>query len=148
NLTLAQNAGLTGGGVLSTGTLTLTQALTLSDFTYQWDIAADDDYDLLNFTSLTLSGDNYTVNVNALNGLGALSDDKSWTILSGLQTGNLGLWSLNQEAADAGFTLNLQGANLLLNYSAIPEPSTWALIVTGVVLLAVLRFRRFAPPRH
>jgi autotransporter-associated beta strand protein len=148
NLTLAQNAELTGGGVLSTGTLTLTQALTLDDFTYQWDIAADDDYDLLNFTSLTLSGDNYTVNVNAINGLGVLSDDKNWTILSGLQAGNLGLWSLNQDAADAGFTLNLQGTNLLLNYSAVPEPSTWALIVTGVALLAVLRSKKFAPRRH
>jgi autotransporter-associated beta strand protein len=150
NLTLAKNAELTGGGVLSTGTLTLTQALTLDDFTYQWDIATDDDYDLLNFTGglTTLDGSEYTVNVNALNGLDVLSDDKNWTILSGLQAGNLGLWSLNQEAADAGFTLNLQGTNLLLNYSAVPEPSTWALIVTGVALLAVLRSKKFAPRRH
>jgi autotransporter-associated beta strand protein len=143
NLILAKNAELTGGGVLSTGTLTLSKALTLDDFTYQWDIAADDDYDLLDFTGdLTLTGDNYTVNVNALNGLGVLSDFENLIILSGLQTGNLELWSLTQAAADAGFTLDFQGANLLLNYSAIPEPSTWALMVTGVALLAILRRRR------
>ncbi|MDR1144824.1 MAG: autotransporter-associated beta strand repeat-containing protein, partial [Verrucomicrobiales bacterium] len=141
-LTLAPNAELTGGGVLSTGTLTFTQVLTLNDFIYQWDIAADDDYDLLNFTNLTLSGDNYTVNVNALNGLGVLSDSKTWTILSGLQVEDFDLWHLDQTAADAGFMLDFQGTSLLLNYSAIPEPSTWALIVTGVALLAILRRRR------
>jgi autotransporter-associated beta strand protein len=139
-LTLEAGAGLTGGGVLSTGTLTLSGALTLSDLIYQWDIAADDDYDWLDFSDgLILSGDNI-VQVNALNGLDGLSD-RSWTILSG-QTSGLDLWSLTQAAADAGFTLDFQGANLLLNYSAIPEPSTWALMVTGVALLAILRRRR------
>ncbi|MDR1304058.1 MAG: PEP-CTERM sorting domain-containing protein [Verrucomicrobiales bacterium] len=148
NLTLAPNAELTGGGVLSTGTLTLTQALTLDDFIYQWDIAADDDYDQLIFSDgLTLDGTNYTVNVNALNGLGGLGDFEDLIILSGLndlQASDLALWSLNQEAAAAGFTLglSLDYTSLLLNYSAIPEPSTWALIVTGVALLAILRRRR------
>ncbi|MDR1145722.1 MAG: autotransporter-associated beta strand repeat-containing protein [Verrucomicrobiales bacterium] len=147
-LTLEAGAGLTGGGVLSTGTLTVSDALTLSDLIYQWDIAADGDYDLLDFTDgLTLSGGNI-VHVNAINGLGVLSDFENVTILSGLQGGGLELWSLNQEATDAGFMLDFKGTSLLLNYSAIPEPSTWALMVTGVALLAVLRARKFSPRRH
>jgi autotransporter-associated beta strand protein len=140
-LDLEAGAGLTGGGVLSTGTLTLSGELTWSDLIYQWDIAADDDYDWLDFSDgLILSGDNL-VQVNAINGLDGLSD-RSWTILSGQTSGGLELWSLTQAATDAGFTLDFQGANLLLSYSAIPEPSTWALMVTGVALLAVLRRRR------
>ncbi|MDR1146030.1 MAG: autotransporter-associated beta strand repeat-containing protein [Verrucomicrobiales bacterium] len=139
-LTLDTGAGLTGGGVLSTGTLILSGALALNDLIYQWDIAADDDYDWLDFSDgLTLTGANI-VHVNALNGLDGLSDT-SWTILSG-QTSGLDLWSLNQEATDMGFTLDFQGTSLLLNYSAIPEPSTWALLVTGVALLTILRRRR------
>ncbi|MDR1146459.1 MAG: PEP-CTERM sorting domain-containing protein, partial [Verrucomicrobiales bacterium] len=51
-------------------------------------------------------------------------------------------WLINDDGY--GYSLLLDGNDLLLNLNlaAIPEPSTWALLVTGAALLAILRRRR------
>jgi hypothetical protein len=51
-------------------------------------------------------------------------------------------WLINDDGY--GYSLLLDGNDLLLNLNlaAIPEPSTWALLVTGAALLAIRRRRR------
>jgi len=45
-------------------------------------------------------------------------------------------------ASGGAFTVDKVGNTLVLNYSAIPEPSTYALLGIGAMALWVLRRRR------
>jgi hypothetical protein len=40
------------------------------------------------------------------------------------------------------FSLSTSGTNLLLNFTPVPEPSTWALLLAGLGLLGFRKLRR------
>ncbi|MEO7599885.1 MAG: PEP-CTERM sorting domain-containing protein, partial [Opitutus sp.] len=82
-----------------------------------------------------------------------LNSSYSWTLLSATSiTGfdptkfSIDTSLFLNQTLDGKFSLALDGSgtNLMLNYTAaaIPEPSTWALMITGVAALAVQSLRR------
>jgi len=77
--------------------------------------------------------------------------DRSWTILStttGITNFNADLWSLNtgnftsDPTRQGTFSLTQSGNNLVLNYAAIPEPSTSVLIAISLTAFVIFRRRR------
>ncbi|MDR1305254.1 MAG: autotransporter-associated beta strand repeat-containing protein [Verrucomicrobiales bacterium] len=135
----AGSAGVTGGELGTTGTLTFSVVQEWGDFTYYFDILSAADHDLLNFSAgLDLkNSDQITLNVN---NLGGLTEFNNVNILSGqLDNYDESKWQL-----DAGFSLfyDTGKSELLLSYVTIPEPSTWLLLGAGATLLVFLRRRR------
>ncbi|MDX6765217.1 MAG: autotransporter-associated beta strand repeat-containing protein [Candidatus Methylacidiphilales bacterium] len=153
----------------SPGTLNLGAGQNWSSYTYDWETnnfigtTAGTDYDRVAINgSLTLTGAStgvYELNVLSLTAgnLAGLAPNfsevnQSWTILSttgGITGFNSSFWTIDT----AGFT-NLEsgtwavaqsGNDLVLSYTAIPEPSTYALLGIGLAALMVLR-RRSARP--
>ncbi|MDR1146225.1 MAG: autotransporter-associated beta strand repeat-containing protein [Verrucomicrobiales bacterium] len=139
NLAASGDAGVTGGGLGTTGMLTFSvEQAFWGDFTYYFDIRSDTDHDQLNFSDgmIFQDGDQITLNVN----LGGLEQFDDVPIISGQLTDyDQTTWQLGE-----GFSLfyDTSKHELLLSYAAIPEPSTWLLLGTGVALLAFLRRRR------
>ncbi|ACB73373.1 beta strand repeat-containing protein [Opitutus terrae] len=43
---------------------------------------------------------------------------------------------------EATFSLSLSGSSILLNFTPVPEPSTWALLITGLAIVGVGALRR------
>ncbi|MDR1144811.1 MAG: autotransporter-associated beta strand repeat-containing protein [Verrucomicrobiales bacterium] len=130
------DAGVTGGGLGTIGTLTFDKIQLWGDFTYYFDILSETDHDQLIFVNgLDLQDSNqYILQVNNLNGL---TEFNNVSILSGqLDDYDETKWQLGE-----GFSLNYNGSALLLSYS-IPEPSTWLLLGAGATLLVFLRRRR------
>jgi fibronectin-binding autotransporter adhesin len=80
--------------------------------------------------------------------------DQSWLVfdnagvpsIAGLPTISLsedsGSNSLGDIRAQASFSWDVQGNDVLLNYNVIPEPSTWALLAGSLTALMVFRRRR------
>jgi autotransporter-associated beta strand protein len=133
----AGSAGVTGGELGTTGTLTFDVMQEWGDFTYYFDILSAADHDLLNFSAgLDLkNSDQITLNVN---NLGGLTEFSNVLIISG----QLDNYAQNKWQLGEGFSLNYDNNNALFLSYSIPEPSTWLLLGTGVALLAFLRRRR------
>jgi len=83
--------------------------------------------------------------------------DRSWTLISfaggGDSIGNFSLGSvgldigglaLTGQRANASFTVDRLGDDIILNYQAVPEPSTYALLALAGAGLAAHRWRRRA----
>jgi autotransporter-associated beta strand protein len=82
------------------------------------------------------------------------NSNRSWTIYDNASVSGLGNLSLNTSnwadssgglfdtlRPDASFSLALQGSDVVLNYTAIPEPSTYAALL-GVLALGIAAWRR------
>jgi fibronectin-binding autotransporter adhesin len=135
---------------------------TWTSFTYEWEtndfntLTAGTTYDQIAITgSLTLDGSSYALDILSLTGgnLAGLVPDFSetntqWTILTttGGLSGFVGSeWAIDpsgfQNAELGTFTLSADANNLYLNYTVIPEPSTYALLGLGLAGLLALRRR-------
>lgn len=151
----------------STGILTFTTSQSWSAFSYDWEIsdftggAAGSDFDQIAIEgALALSGaGSYQLNLISLTGagepglLGNFSEtDRQWTIIAtsgGVFGFDADLWTLSTtglqtdpEIAGA-FSLGVVGNDLVLSFTAIPEPSVYALalgLLAGA--MAVSRRRR------
>ena len=167
NVVLGTNTIISPGS--SVGTLTFTTGLTLTsggayDFEIQdatggpgvgWDFVQVNGP--LTFTATV--GSPFTLNLISLNSGGASGNPAnfssgnaySWTILSA--TSLVGFNPAAVTLSTAGFTSALNGGtfslassgnNILLNFTPVPEPSTWALMLAGfgVVGLRALRRRK------
>jgi autotransporter-associated beta strand protein len=154
------------GDVLSPGNSPGIQNYTVgqswSSFSYDWEInnftgtTAGTDFDqIVSGSTLDLTGGSgsYILNVLGLtagNVAGLVPNfseiDRSWTILTstGLTGFNAANWTINTDGftdPDAGtWELDQDGNNLVLSYTAIPEPAT--ALLGGLGLLALLRRRR------
>ncbi len=153
----------------SPGTLTFTSGLTLAgggtlDFEVQSAAGpAGTGYDLLSISGAALnltatSGSPFTLRIISLNPsgtAGAVSDFSSgnsyaWTIA----TSSAGItgFAANAFVVDTSafsnslgvgsFSLSQSGNNLVLNFSPVPEPSTYALLLFGVGALGLRAWRR------
>ena len=147
----------------SPGIQIFTPAQTWNSFSYDWEVnnftgsTAGTDYDQLGLGStLNLSGGSgsYILNILSLTAMNTGGNvpnfseiNRSWTILTstGITGFNAANWSINA----AGFTdleigtwgIAQSGNDLVLSYTAIPEPSVAALL-GGLGMLALLRRRR------
>jgi autotransporter-associated beta strand protein len=152
----------------SPGIQTYTLAQTWSSFSYDWEInnftgtTAGTDFDQIGLGStLDLSGGtgSYILNVLGLtagNESGLVPDfseiSRSWTILtssgtlSGFDAAN---WTIHtagfSDPATGTWALAQSGNDLVLSYTAVPEPSAVALL-GGCGVLALLRRRRLHQP--
>jgi autotransporter-associated beta strand protein len=96
-----------------------------------------------------LSAGGFTLTLNALGGFNPLAGDYTGAnalaiaygaIISGFDAGNFTL--VNNISELENLSLTADANNLYLNFTVIPEPSTWTLLMTGAALLALLRRRR------
>jgi fibronectin-binding autotransporter adhesin len=147
----------------SPGILPLGVSQNWSAFTYDWEIndwtggIAGTDFDQITIAgSLTLNNANlYEINVLSLLA-GNTSGDvfnfaetgQSWTVLTttgGITGFNGSNWAVDvsgfTNAETGAFTLTQAGNNLVLSYGVIPEPSTYAMLLGGLAMLALLRRR-------
>ena len=152
-----------GGGP---GTLTFSTALVLGTGTaIHFDIynatgAAGTGYSLINAPSgldLTASNNTITFNIVSTNstGVGAnainfnAATPYSWMFASSPVTSgfsplqfNLITSGFTNSISGGGFSVSETGNNLFLNFTPVPEPSTWALMGAGVAALAGVGLRR------
>jgi hypothetical protein len=121
----------------------------------------------LNLTNLTSGG--FAINLWSLSVVGpdsngnainfVATNNYSWTLAStttGIAGFSAGDFNIHVAANNGttgfsnpisgSFSVSVSGNDLLLNYTAVPEPSTWMLLAGGVVVLAFLsrRIRRKA----
>jgi autotransporter-associated beta strand protein len=165
NVVLGPNSVVAPGA--SVGTLTFSNGLTLApggsyDFEMQdaiggpgigWDfvqVSAP-----LTFTSTPTSP--FTLNLISLSSSGAIGNATNflpwnayaWAIASatsfvGFNPGALAVNTTNFTSALNGgsFSFSTSGTNLMLNFTPVPEPSTWALLLAGLGLVAIRKLRR------
>ncbi len=140
---------------------------TWNSFTYLWETnnftgtTAGTDFDQISITgSLNLTGGSgaYVLDLNSLTAgnapgnVGGFSDvNRTWTILT-TTTGITGFNASNWTIATTNFTSSpawtgawsiTQSVNdLTLNYTAVPEPSTWFLVALSGTFFMVMRRRR------
>ena len=148
----------------SPGVQTFTPAQTWSSFSYAWEInnftgtTPGTDFDQLGIAdTLSLTGalGAYHLNVLSLTAGNIGGDvpnfseiDRSWTVLTttaGITGFDAANWTIHVDGftnpASGGFALAQNGNDLVLSYTAVPEPSIAALLGT-CGLLALLRRRR------
>ncbi len=147
------------------GQMTFGSNQTWESFTYEFDIlnitgnAAGSDFDhilIQGGLDLTGTGSAYVLDLRSLADFGLTSDDidgLSWTILtadSGITGFDASRWTIQLDHfATSGISggtwwLSQSGTDLQLNYAAVPEPSTFALIVGGIGIWWAMRRRRLS----
>jgi autotransporter-associated beta strand protein len=135
------------GGINVSGILDATDALTLDladgqklNFAAGSVLLVDAD-SALTFAS---AGDWLTGSGNATLTVSGISDyTAQYTVLANVSTNDFDFASISgYDTANYEAQWEWTNNNYILTFDVIPEPSTWALIVTGVALLAVLRRRR------
>jgi hypothetical protein len=148
------------------GTLAFNTATLGSGGAYTFDLmnasgTAGSGYDTLNVIgSLTITAtpaSPFTISVESINlGTGALgaasfnmAQSYQWTLLSAGSIGTIDAtdFSINTSSFvnDFGigsFFVSTNSNDLLLNFTPVPEPSTWALIAAGVAIVAFASWRR------
>jgi len=150
----------------SPGTLEFSSSQSWESYTYLWEVndwagtTAGTDFDQIRITgglSLSETG-SYFLDINSLTAGNVVGDvpnfsesDQSWIIIS-TTTGITGFdearWTLQtgdfSSSPDWGgsFSLDEDGNNLVLNYAAVPEPSTFALVLVTLAATLLLRRRR------
>lgn len=154
----------------SPGTLTFSAGLTLASggaISFQIEDAngtAGTGYDLINISGgtfdLTAGAGQITFNlvsINSDNHLAALtnwdpSQYYSWmfasssSAITGFNSNQFNLvlsdFTNNNGLAGGTFGVSMSGNNLYLNFTPVPEPSTWALLGTGVLAVAIIGRRK------
>ena len=149
------------------GTMTFAVDQSWASFTYEFDLAnftglsGGSDFDqILIQGSLSLTGGSgdYILDLRSLTALleaGPVENftggAASWAILSaenGISGFNAGYWTILTDHFDAGgadagyWWLSQSGDDLMLNYAAIPEPSTYAMTIGSLGLCWMARRRR------
>lgn len=165
SVVLGTNSVVAPGG--SVGTLAFTNGLTLgSGSSYDFEIqnatsSAGTGWDFVQVTGTLaftatvnspVSLNLISLNSDGTNGNAAnfvASNSYSWSIASATSlTGfNAAAFTINAtnftNALNGGvFSLSTSGSNLLLNFTPVPEPSTWALIIAGLGVAGISRLRR------
>ena len=87
----------------------------------------------------------YTLNIIGYDGFAFTGDDAAQdfiilTASAGIKYFEADKWNITGMAGN--YILDVKGNDLVLSYEAIPEPSTWALLLGGAALLAFLRRRK------
>jgi fibronectin-binding autotransporter adhesin len=135
------------GGINVSGILDATDALTLDladgqklNFAANSVLLVDAD-SALTFASV---GDWLTGSGQATLTVSGISDyTAQYTVLTNIITDNFSFANISgYDTANYEAQWEWLNNSYLLSFEQIPEPSTWALIVTGVALLAILRRRR------
>jgi hypothetical protein len=119
------------------------------------------DNDTINVTgTLTVSataGNPFTINLESINpgtGLPGMANFSSlgtyqWTLLSATTISGFSAsdFTINDSSFTnsigiGGFFVSASGSDIFLNFTPIPEPSTWALMAAGVAALGFAGWRR------
>jgi fibronectin-binding autotransporter adhesin len=165
-----------GGDVLSPGNspgiMTFGVNQSWGSYSYDWELndwtskVAGTNIDQINITGgLTLAGatpGSYILNVLSLTGGGVTGNvpdfadvNNSWTILTtttGISGFNASFWTINtgtftsSPTATGTWSIAQSGNNLILNYVAVPEPATIALVASGAMIVGSLLARRRRVP--
>lgn len=72
----------------------------------------------------------------SVSGFGNLALDSDWLDSDGALFGDL--------LPDSTFSIAQSGNTIVLNYTGVPEPSTWALLALSAATLAIRTLRRHA----
>jgi fibronectin-binding autotransporter adhesin len=150
---IASNFSLSSGvlqeNTAGTGTFTLTgstNSFAISGGTWDLDIAgapSSNNYDMVDSSSLT---NLFTISGGTLNLVGSGLTAGTYDILNGFSAASSGGFSAintNNSAYSATFQ-EVNGTGELVVVSSAPEPTTWAMLLGGVVLLVTIQRRRRA----
>jgi autotransporter-associated beta strand protein len=151
------------GALTFSGGLTLANGSTIDFNLYNATGSAGSGFSLLSDTSsgglhLTASSNMITFNLGTINSSGGPASavnfnpaiPYSWTFASSTNAisgflpsqFNLNMSGFMNGIAGGGFSFSEVGNNLELNFTPVPEPSTWALMGAGVLALSTLEVRR------
>lgn len=116
------------------------------------------DFDGINALTTLNINDTSTINL-VFNGAGSTvtwantfwDTDQSWLFydVTGVRTGTFTLGSVSVDSASqtllgsrGAFSIGYSGSDVLVNYTAVPEPTTWGLLAFSLTTVMVLRRRR------
>jgi len=132
---------------------------------YQWEIldtagGAGSGWDLIDLSGSLVTGNPFAINIISMDSFSTYGDtlnfdpflDYQWLITSASSISgfNAGDFTLNLSAFSNTFSgtwsISSDGSSVFLNYHAIPEPSTWALIILGAICAGGMIHRRIPKP--